>query len=144
MSPTYFTVWQLLSPKKFSLETNLLPKAMKFYTFSLSNLMTQFILSQNTEAWPPANLVTSRFLTGSSALVLDLSLLRLFWAMWGAAGWYDGPHSTLASVSHIAADLGRLWQDNEENGLDHFCNKCKQENRQPGGVYGQRCTQQSH
>ena len=82
-----------------------------------SNLMTKFILSQNNEAWPPANLVTSRFLTGSSALVLDLSLLRLFGPCEAQQGDMMAPFHP--SVSHIAADLGRLRQDNGENGLDH-------------------------
>ena len=138
MSPTLFTVWQFQVQKKFSPETKLQPRAVKIYTFSLLNLMTQLIKVKT-----PANLVTSCFWTGSLVLVWIshrcsyLGHVGLSWVMWG-------PHFTLASASHIAAVQGCLLQDNEENGLDHFCNKCKQENRQPGGVYGQRCTQQSH
>ena len=39
------------------------------------------------------------------------------------------------SVSYIAADLGCLRQDNEENGLNHYYNKYKEQTRQPWGVY---------
>ena len=114
MSPTLFTVWQFQVQKKFSPETKLQPKVVKIYTFSLSNLMTQLFKVKT-----PANLVTSCFWTGSSALVWIshrcsyLGHVGLSWVIWG-------PHFTLASASHIAADQGRLWQENEENGLDHF------------------------
>ena len=107
MSPTLFTVWQFQVQKKFSPETKLQPKAVKIYTFSLSNLMTQLFKVKT-----PANLVTSCFWTGSSALVWIshrcsyLGHVGLSWVIWG-------PHFTLASASHVAAVQGCLLQDNE-------------------------------
>ena len=49
----------------------------------------------------------------------------------------------LASASHVAAVRGCLLQDNEMDWII-FVTNANKKNRQPGGVFGQRSTQQSH
>merc|ERR1712142_396514 len=121
--------------KKFSPETKLQPREVKIYTFSLLNLMTQLIKVKT-----PAHLVTSlnRFFSARwiSHRCSYLGHVKLSWVIWG-------PHFTLASASHIAAVQGCLLQDNEMDWII-FVTNANKKNRQPGGVFEQRSTQQSH
>ena len=119
MSPTLFTVWQFQVQKKFSLETKLQPKAVKIYTFSLSNLMTQLFKVKT-----PANLVTSSSEPVLQRL-LDLSPLQLFGpceAQLGDMRPTFHPCLCFAYSCGSRMSIARQW-----NGLDHLCNKCKQE-----------------
>jgi len=105
------------SPKKFSPETKLQPRAVKIYTFSLLNLMNQLIKVKT-----PANLVTSlnRFFSACwiSHRCSYLGHVKLSWVIWG-------PHFTLASASHIAAVQGCLLQDNEMDWIIFITNANK-------------------